>query len=247
MLANQLVSSILSLCFKQLNANFISIRNVELCWISIPRKNTSYIHGSSEVRTNHSSSSILSNIKATVQVFPWIIKLGAHFKNKQICTLFSCTSKPKISKVYGSFYSINECWRSYSSILTKIQHWYIYDHTHPVRALSKNPKFKNLKVKKIIINDLKYLITQQTFIHHQWKNSIREDVFMHAPNHPQQHNLPNDSTYPHYEKEEMAKINRFTFSWSVTESCWFCGERIMLPVADLTPNLAKALWVVNHV
>uniref|UniRef100_A0A2P2NL07 PI-PLC X domain-containing protein At5g67130-like n=1 Tax=Rhizophora mucronata TaxID=61149 RepID=A0A2P2NL07_RHIMU len=38
-----------------------------------------------------------------------------------------------------------------------------------------------------------------------------------------------------------------TLSWLVMESCWFVGERIIDPVADLAPNLAYELWVVSHV
>ena len=37
-----------------------------------------------------------------------------------------------------------------------------------------------------------------------------------------------------------------TLSWLVMESCWFVGVSIGHPLADFAPNLAKALWVVNH-
>lgn len=39
---------------------------------------------------------------------------------------------------------------------------------------------------------------------------------------------------------------RHTLSWSVMESCWLVGARIIEPVADFSPNLANELWVVNH-
>lgn len=52
--------------------------------------------------------------------------------------------------------------------------------------------------------------------------------------------------YNLYMHKNIEDRKRHTLSWSVMESCWLVGARIIEPVADFSPNLANELWVVNH-
>lgn len=53
------------------------------------------------------------------------------------------------------------------------------------------------------------------------------------------------SDWVHSIKEGKKRRNH-TWSWAVTESCWFVGATIGIPVSDFWPSKAKELWVVNH-